>query len=193
MTRRLLALALVVGVPLALAAGTEEGSHTSATMDFLGKVVNFLLLFGGLFYVLRKPVKALLAKRTDDVGESIRRAEDDRTMSEAKAAESRAKLAGLEDEVRSLKAEAEAEGRRESARIAEAARAEAERLKKLTRQELDAQVRRSVRELKAFAAARATDLARERIRERLTPEAQAALIEKSIDRLIRPHEEPGPR
>jgi F-type H+-transporting ATPase subunit b len=167
--------------------------HVPATLDFLGKLVNFLLLFGGLFYVLRKPVKALLVKRTDDVGESIRRAGSDRQASEAKAAGSQAKLAGLEGEVRALKAEAEAEGRRETERIAEAARAEAERLKKLTRQELDAQVRRSVLELKAFAAARATDLARERIRKRLTPEAQAALIEKSIDRLSRLHEESGPR
>jgi F-type H+-transporting ATPase subunit b len=167
--------------------------HVSATLDFLGKLVNFILLFGGLFYVLRKPVKAMLVKRTDDVGETLRRAEVERTGSEGKATEARAKFAGLGDEVRSLKAEAEAEGRRETERIAEAAKAEAERLKKLTRQELEAQVRRSVRELKAFAAARATDLARERIRKRLTPEAQAALIERSIDRLSRLHEEPGPR
>jgi F-type H+-transporting ATPase subunit b len=167
--------------------------HASAAMDFVGKLVNFLLLFGSLFYVLRKPVRALLAKRTADVGESIRRAEADRTASEAKAAASRARLAGLEDEVRALKAAAEEDGRREAERIAAAARTEAERLKKLTRQELDAEVRRSVRELKAFAAARATDLARERIRKRLTPELQAALIEKSIDRLSRLHEEPGPR
>ena len=167
--------------------------HVSATMDFLGKVINFLLLFGGLFYVLRKPVKAMLVKRTAGVGETIRLAELDRTASEAKAAGSRAKLAGLEDEVRALKAEAEEEGRRETGRIAAAARAEAERLKKLTRQELDAQVRRSVQELKAYAAARATDLARERIRGRLTPEIQAVLIEKSIDRLSRLNEEPAPR
>lgn len=166
--------------------------HVSATLDFLGKLVNFLLLFGGLFFVLRKPVKAMLVKRTTDVGETIRRAEEDRTASEAKAAGSRAKLAGLEGEVRALKAEAEEEGRRETGRIAAAARAEAERLKKLTRQELDAQVRRGVQELKAYAAARATDLARERIRRRLTPETQAVLIEKSIDRLSRLHEEPGP-
>ena len=166
--------------------------QASATLDFLGKLVNFLLLFGGLFFVLRKPVKALLVKRTGDVGESIRQAEVDRTSSEAKAAESQAKLAGLANEVRALKAEAEAEGRRETERIAEAAKAEAERLKKLTRQELDAQLRRSVQELKAYAAARATDLARERIRGRLTPEIQAVLIEKSIDRLSRLHEEPGP-
>lgn len=168
-------------------------AHPSAAMDFLGKVVNFLLLFGGLFIVLRKPVGALLAKRTDDVGAGLRRAETDRTAAEARAEGSRAKLAGLEAEVAALKSAAGEEGRRETERIAAAARAEAERLKKLTRQELDEQVRVGVRELKAYAAARATELARERILERLTPERQAGLIEQSIDNLARLHEEPGPR
>lgn len=168
-------------------------AEVSATMDFLGKLVNFLILFGGLTFVLRKPVKAMLAKRTVDVGETIRQAGSDRAASEAKAAGSRAELAGLEAEVRALRAAAEEEAGRETGRIAAAARAEAERFKKLTRQELDEQVRRSVRELKAYAAVRATDLARERIRERLTPETQSVLIERSIDRLSHLHEKPGPR
>jgi F-type H+-transporting ATPase subunit b len=171
----------------------EEGGHASATMDFLGKVVNFLILFGGLTFVARKPIKAMLAKRTVDVGESIAQAEKDRTASESLAAGSRARLDSLAAEVGALKAEAGEAARLEAERIARAAREEAERLKKLTRQELDEQVRLGVRELKAFAAARATDLARERIRKRLTPAVHAALIEKSIDRLSRLHEEPGPR
>lgn len=195
MTRRRLSLVLplLLAGPLFLAGATEEASHGSAAMDFLGKVVNFLVLFGGLTFVVRKPIKALLAKRTADVGESIRRAETDRAEAEARAESSRAKLAGLQAEVAALRSAAEEEARRETERIARAARGEAERLKKFTRQELDEQVRLVVRELKAYAAARATELARERIRERLTPETQAALIEKSIDRLSRFHEEPGPR
>jgi len=167
--------------------------EVSAGMDFLGKVINSLILFGGLTFVLWKPVKAMLAKRTADVGESLRSAESGRTEAEARAIESRAKLAGLEGEVRGLKAEAEAAGKREAGRIAQAAVAEAERLKKLTRQELDEQVRQSVGELKAYAAARATDIARERIRRRLTPETQSALIDRSIDRLSKLHEESRPR
>ncbi len=165
----------------------------SAAMDFLGKVVNALVLFGGLTFVMRKPVKALLAKRTVDVGDSIRKAASGRTEAEAKAEASRAKLAGLASEVQALKAEAEAEGQRETERISRAAADEAGRLKKFTRQELDEQVRRSVGELKAYAAAQATAIARERIRRRLTPEIQSALIDKSIDRLSKLHEEPGPR
>lgn len=188
-----LAALCVLALPLLLAASTEEGSHGSATMDFIGKVVNFLILFGGLTFLLRKPAKAMLIRQTAAVGDSIRQAESGRTEAESRAAASRAKAAGLAGEVAALKAEAEAEGKRESERIAKAARDEAERLKKLTRQELEAQVRRGVGELKSYAAARATDLARERIRQRLTPERQARLIDRSIDRLSRIHEKPGPR
>ena len=167
--------------------------QVSATVDFLSKVANALVLFGGLTLVMRKPVKAMLAKRTVDVGESLRRAQTGRAEAEAASEVSKAKLAGLEGEVRALKAEAEAEGKRETERISRAAAAEAERLKKFTRQELDEQVRRSVGELKAYAAARATQIARERIRRRLTPETQSALIDNSIDRLSKLHEKPGPR
>lgn len=162
-------------------------------MEFLGKVFNFVLLFGALFFILRKPVKAMLVKRTADVGDSIAQAETGRTAAESRAAGSRAKAAGLAGEVLALKAEAEAEGKRETERIAEAAREEAERLKKLTRQELEGQVRQSVGELKSYAAAKATALARERIRRRLTPAIQSDLIDKSIDRLSQLHEKSGPR
>jgi len=168
-------------------------AEVSATMDFLGKVINSAILFGGLTFVMWKPVKAMLAKRTVDVGESLHQAETGRSEAEAKAVASRAKLAGLEAEVLKLKAEAEAEARRETERIARAAADEAERLKKLTRQELDGQVRSSVGELKAYAAARAAGIARERIRGRLTPEAHSALIDKSIDRLSKLHEKPDTR
>lgn len=186
-------LLLFLAVPLFLGAAAEEAGRPSATMDFIGKVVNALVLFGGLTFVLRKPVKAILAKRTVDVGESLRLAQAGRTEAETKSEESKKKLAGLEGEIRALQDEAEAEARREAERISRAAAAEAERLKKFTRQELDEQVRQSVGELKAYAAARAAAIARERIRRRLTPEAQSALIDKSIDRLSKLHEKPGPR
>jgi F-type H+-transporting ATPase subunit b len=187
------ALFLLLALPLLLGASAEEGAHASGTMDFIGKVFNFVVLFGALFFLLRKPVKAMLVKRTADIGDSIAQAETGRTEAESRAAGSRAKAAGLAGQVLALKAEAEAEGKRETERIAKAAREEAERLKKLTRLELEGQVRQSVGELKAYAAAKATDLARERIRRRLTPEAQTALIDKSIDRLTRLHEEPAAR
>ena len=165
----------------------------AATADFLGKVVNSLLLFGGLTIALWKPVKTMLAQRTKTVGDSIFQAGSGRAEAEASALESKAKLAGLAAEVEQLKTQAEEDGQKEAGRIALAAAAEAERLKKLTRQELDEQTRRSLGELKAYAADRATTLARERIRTKLTPSVQSALIDRSIDRLAKLHEESGSR
>jgi F-type H+-transporting ATPase subunit b len=188
------AILLIFVIPVFLAAASaEEGGGKSATMDFLGRVVNSLLLFGGLILVARKPVKAMLAKRTADVDDGIRRAQTGRAEAETNVLASRARLAGLEAEGERLRAQAEEYGRKEAERIAQAAAAEAERLKKLTRQELEEQVRRGVVELKAYAAAQATALAREKIRARLTPELQSSLIDRSIDRLSRLHEESRPR
>lgn len=193
MTSRRALLVVLLVLPLFLAMSAEEGGHASGTMDFLGKVVNSLILFGGLTFLLRKPLKAMLAKRTVDVRESIHRAATGRSEAEETAATAKTKLAGLAAAVAQLKAEADAEARGESGRIAKAAVDEAERLKKLTRQELEEQGRRGVGELKAYAAARAAAVARERIRGRLTPDLQSALIDKSIDRLAKIHEKPGPR
>jgi F-type H+-transporting ATPase subunit b len=193
MTSRKPLLPVLIAVPLLLFMSAEEGGRVSATMDFLGKLVNFLILFGGLAFVLRKPLKAMLAKRTVDIGETLTQAKAARVEAETKAGRSQARISGLDGEIRKLKAAADEEGRRETERILRAAVDEAERLKKFTRQEVEGQVRLGVRELKAYAAARATDLARERIRKRLTPEIQAALIEKSIDKLSHLHEKSGSR
>jgi F-type H+-transporting ATPase subunit b len=193
MTSRKSGLLVLFSLPLLVFMSAEEAGRVSATVDFLGKLVNFLILFGGLAFVMRKPLKAMLAKRTADIGDSIRDAEEARAVAETKSGGSKARLAGLSEEIGRLKAAAEEEGRRETGRISRAAAEEAERLKKLARQEVEEQVRLGVRELKAHAAARATDLARERIRKRLTPELQAALIEKSIDRLSRLNEKSGAR
>jgi F-type H+-transporting ATPase subunit b len=193
MTSRRSLLPVLFALPLLVFMSAEESGRVSATMDFLGKLVNFLILFGGLAFVLRKPLKAILAKRTVDIGETISQAEAARVAAEAKAGGSQARILGLDGEIRVLKAAADEESRRETERISRAAADEAERLKKLARQEIEGQVRLGVRELRAYAAARATDLARERIRKRLTPETQAALIEKSIDRLSHLHEKSGSR
>jgi F-type H+-transporting ATPase subunit b len=190
--RRSFFLVLLV-LPLFMAMSAEEAGHGSATMDFLGKLVNALVLFGGLTFVLRKPLKAMLIKRTGDVDRSLRQAVEGRTAAAAKAESTKAKLAGLAAEIEKLKAEAAADSKRETERIARAAADEAVRLKTFTRQELDEQLRRSVGEIKSYAAAGATMAARERIRRRLTPQVQSALIDKSIDRLSKLHEKPGPR
>lgn len=188
MTRRRPALSLLLFLPLLLFMSAGDEHHGSATRDFLGKSVNFVILFGGLTLVLRKPVREMLRKRSAGIDQALHRVEDARVEAEKKLGLSRARMAGLEEDIRRLRDEAEAESRAEAARIGQAAAGEAERLKKFVRQEIEEVGRGGVRELVSYAAERAAALARERIRARLTAEAQAALIDRSIERLSGLHE-----
>jgi F0F1-type ATP synthase membrane subunit b/b' len=190
--RKSVAVVLLV-LPLFLFMSAQEGVKTSATMDFIGKTVNFLILFGGLAFVLRKPLAAMLGKRTLDIQETIRLADGSKAEAEKKYGESEVRLAGLDNEILRLKREAESAALQEKERIARLAAEESLRVKRFTEQEIDQQMKSGVRELKAYAAEKATSLARERIRKRLTPADQAALIDKSIERLSRLHEKSGSR
>ncbi|HYA48108.1 MAG TPA: ATP synthase F0 subunit B, partial [Burkholderiales bacterium] len=156
MSARRSAAVILAVLPLLVFMSAEEGAKTSATIDFIGKAVNFLILFGGLAFVLRKPVVAMLAKRSADVQETLRLADASTADAAAKRAESEARLSGLEDEIRRMMGTAEAVAQREKERIAGLAAEEAQRLRRFTEQAIDEQVRSGLRELRAHAAETAT-------------------------------------
>ncbi len=193
MPTRKAAAAVLLVLPLLVFMSAEEGGKISASMDFIGKTVNFLILFGGLGFLLRKPLAAMLAKRSADIRETIRLADAGKADAERRHGESESRIRELEDEVRRMMATAEGVAQGEKERIAGLAAAESQRIRRFAEQEIEQQLRTAKQELRAYAAEAATALARERIRRRLTPADQAALIERSIDRLSSLHEKPGPR
>ncbi|MGD0782247.1 MAG: ATP synthase F0 subunit B [Candidatus Aminicenantales bacterium] len=159
----------------------------------IGKIINFAILFGGLFFFLRRPFLALLDKRTRTIERTLAEATEARAAAERQLEEARRKAAALEGELARLKSEAEADGLKEKERIRELAGKEAERLRTLARQEIEAHLKAGVRELKAMTAGLAAGLAEERLKSRLTEADQGALIDKSIDRLKTLNEESDPR
>jgi len=178
-------------LPLLVFMSAEEAGGPSAALDFIGKAVNFVILFGGLAFVLRKRVAAMLARRGLDVQEALRAAEAARREAVEKLAEADRKNAALEEEVRRMTLHAEVLAERGREKIAAQAEAEARRIRQFAQQEIEHQTDVGLHELRAFAADRATSLARDRIRRRLTPEGQSALIDKSIERLAELHEKSG--
>jgi len=190
MTRKLgIVILLVALLPLALGAAEAEAQGVSAAMDFLGKVVNFLILFGGLGYLLYKPARAFLENKSRAVEREIEEAAAAKKEAEERLAAAGRRMEGLGREIEGLKAEAEALGRREKEAIAAHAREEAERIRRLTRQEIDARAKAGIKDVRAFVAEKATSQAREMIRRRLASEDQAHLIDRSIERLSRLNEE----
>lgn len=172
---------LVLSFSLPALAGESQGHFNLAT--FLGQVLNFVVLFGGLAFLLRKPLDDYLKGKAEEVAANLRQAEALAEESLQKLKQSRARLENLESEIRVLREEAEKEASREGQLIRQEAEKEAQRLRKLAREEIDALIRTSLRELKAYAIDLSVALAEKRIKEKLTPELHRKLIQQSIDRL----------
>jgi F-type H+-transporting ATPase subunit b len=175
------ALVIFALLPLFVFASAEEGSHVSGLTDFLGKVLNFVLLFGGLAYVLRKPVGAFLERAVESVRNTMAEASSAKEEAERELGSITTRLAGLSEEARKIQESGESMGRKDKSRISELAAREAEKLKAMAREEIEARAQASREELRRYAAELAVSQARSRIERRLTPELQARLIDESID------------
>jgi F-type H+-transporting ATPase subunit b len=209
MNRRTAALALalfVLAFPLALAAqegaghqaelqaGHEAESHAaSGSSGMLGKVINFVILFGALGYFLYKPLMSFLSKRTSDIRASLDEARAAREKAERKLAETQTRIASLEGEAARMKSEAEAEGRRAREDIRTLSEREAERILSLSAQEIDLRVKAGVQELKERTIELAAELAAGRMNKAIDADGHSSLIDKSIEDLEHFNEKSDPR
>lgn len=188
--KRILALLLLVPC-LALGAVDEaEAEHNDAGgSGMLSKVVNFVILFGALFYFLRKPLGAMLAGKSDHVREILSDARGEREKAEKRLEEARTQVETLQQEAARRKTQALADGRAETERIRAAAAKEAERIRTLASQEVAIRLQAGIRDLKEYTAGLAAEIAESRMKARLTEADQAALIDRSISRLKTIHDE----
>lgn len=182
-------LILLLIVPLFISMTTDEVDHGSHSLDFIAKVINFIVLFGGLTFVLYKPVRKFLGERREAIKDSIHKARDMKKQAETELSEVSQRLVTIKVEVEKIRSDAEKEGLEEKKQIISAARKEVERLKNLTSEEISFLTNTAVKELTEYTAGLAVSQAAERIKERLTPKIHAGLIDRSIERLDKINEE----
>ena len=186
--------ALLLGfLPLLLGFSSEQESHVSPLTDLLGKTVNFVILFGGLGFLLAKPLRKFLADMGLAVAQTIQETEKARTDAEDRLDSLRERMQDLEQEVRKFRDEGEEAGGREKERILALARQESEKIKSFAAQEIEALAQSAQAELKRHAAEMAVSLARTKIEGRLTPGLHSRLIDESIRILEALYEKPHSR
>jgi len=179
---------ILLVLPFFLFMSTEEGQHKEDLMAFAGKVVNFVVLFGGLTFLLYKPARKFLAERGKTIEQTIKEAGSNRQDAEAKLKKTQVRLKELEVETTRMRKEAESEGKAEEELIIKLARQETERLKQLARQEIELISKLGIRELKEYAAGLAMQQAEKSIIEKITNKDHKLLIDKAIERLEDIHE-----
>lgn len=160
----------------AAAAGDDHGSPLS----IVWKWGNFILLFGGLAYYLRRPLREFLRTRARGIEEGL--ASGKRAQEEAKAKMSaiEAQLARLDEDIDGLKQQAARESEEERQRIINSSQAEAERIVAMARREIEGLQRSAQVELKAHVARLAVDLAEERLIRDLEPSQNQHIISRFV-------------
>jgi len=188
MTKKQIIL-ILVPIPIFLfMLSPEEGSHSSHYAEFIGKMINFIVLFGGLAYLLRKPVIDFLQKRGQEIAKSLEEEADSRQESEKKLRKANIRLEKIAKEIEALKGEAEKEGQNRKKEIIHTAKQEAARMKKLATQQIDMLTKASIRELKEYVAELITASAEGRIQKRITQRKHTFLIDKSIEQIEKLYE-----
>jgi len=168
-------------------AGEAEEPHEAGWLPTIAKTFNFAVLIGVLVYFLREPLSTYLNNRVTRVREDLVTAAATRETANRQIAEIQSKLSGLPAELAALKQRGAEEIVAERTRIEEAAEVERQRLLEQTRREIDMHARIAKRQLIEFAATQAVSVATQRIKQTITPEDQARLVDRYASQLQESH------
>jgi F-type H+-transporting ATPase subunit b len=151
--------------------------------ELLYKLINFLLLAGGLTYILRKPAREYFAQRSAMIRKSLEEGRKALEASQAQLGAVEEKLRHLDEEIREFKESAKREMEAERERLRETADAEGQRILESARAQMEAAVKAAKLELKIFAARQAVELAEGMVRERLDDSGRKRMVNRFIEQL----------
>lgn len=140
-------LLAVVALAEEVKPGTVLGLVTiDATLLF--QVLNTLILFGGLTYILFKPVKAMIEKRQQGIVDQLEDAKTKNENAETLIANYNGKISAVEEEGRKMIHEAAIKAENRGSEIIKDAEKEAELIKNRAEKEIEREKLKAVNELK---------------------------------------------
>ena len=148
--------------------------------ELLYKVINFVILVGGLGYVLRKPLAEFLSSRSASIQKALDEGRKALEASQAQLQAVEAKLRGLEAEIAEFKASAVREMEAERQRLQQTIAEEAVRILESARAQTDTAGRGAKLDLKNYAAQQAVTRAEELIRTRLDDSGRRRLVRRKF-------------
>lgn len=182
--KRLAALVILALVAIAPALAQSEGGEKGGMEVWAW--ANFLILFGGLGYLAKKHLPAYFAARARKIREDLVTADELRRQAEARVLDVERRLANLESEIAALRAESEREAGSETERMRLETESEMAKVRAHAEHEIAAAGKAARLELKRYSAQLAVTLAEDKVRGRMTPDAQDQLVRGFVRDLDRP-------
>ena len=179
--KRLLPLFLLASV---VCFAQEKGGASDDSLDFW-KWANFAVLAIGLGYLLFKNLPPFFSARSSSIQKEIAEAQKLKQESEQRSAAILKRVSSLGADIEAFRVQSRAEMEREGERIREEAAAHIRKLNDQAQSEIESAGKTARRELRAYAADLALELAAQRIHGRLNAATEATLVDGFVGDLKR--------
>ena len=184
MSRALLTLFAVLGLPASAWAAGGGGEVSSESLKILALGLLQLLILGGVIWRFgREPIRSFLFQRSEAIRDKLEASQRELAQAQEEIARLNQRLGELGREAQELIALSERQATGERERMEQRARETAERLRSETQRVADVEVQRARQLLRAEAATLATSMAADMLRGELGSEDDARLIQEFTVRL----------
>ena len=186
-------LVLVLGLLIFQAApllASEDAGHGEAagTKGWVAtdtqRVMNFVVLAGGLYFLLRKPASKALRARIGEIEKQLKDLEARKQAAEKELATYNEKIARLDQEAGQIASEYERQGKEARARIIEEAKAAAQKLEEQAKRNIEYEMNSARERLQAEVIEKALLKAESRLKERVTVADQDRLIDEYLAKVV---------
>lgn len=179
--RFLPAALLVLAASSAYAAGS--GVSEDLLWNFVWRIMNFAVLVTVIVILARKPIKAGLASRTEQIKEELEELETKREEARREYALMEQRLADAAGEREKILAEFRAQGERELVKIIAAAEETAIRVKDQAAFTIEQETAMAKADLRREVAEMSASLAEDLLKEKITADDQTRLVGEYLDKV----------
>jgi F-type H+-transporting ATPase subunit b len=148
------------------------------------RLLHFIVLAGGLFFLLRKPVSQALGARVKGIEDQLSDLEAQKAEAEKKLAAYNQKFAELEKESEGIVAEYVRQGEEAKIRILKEAEAAADKLKVQAQKNIENEIQRAKVRLQAEILDKALSKAEALIKEKVNADDQEKLVDEYLAKVV---------
>ena len=172
----------LAGTAIAASPEHSEGKHWLNTDWY--RVMNFTVLIGGLFFLLRKPVSQALNGRIEGIKTELEELEVKKKEAEKKLAQYNEQIATLDSEAEKIIAEYKKQGEAARDRILEESKKAAAKLEEQAKRTIENEFKNAKLQLQEDILEKALTKAEELVKERITSEDQDRLVVEYLDKVV---------
>lgn len=154
------------------------------TTDDWIRVMNFAVLAGALFFLLKKPIGDALNGRIAGIKAQLEELESKKAQAEKTLADYEKKIATLDDEVSQIIAQYTEQGEAAKKRILDAAAASAEKLEEQAKRNIESEFKVARQKLQAEMMTQALEKAEALVKKTISSDDQDRLIDDYLEKVV---------